>query len=270
MYSSKNNNINNLGLWKFGLRVVGGRLGGCIGLGLRVVGNSLVGHISNITVVVVSGVVHGLGPAIRESNGVGSGDGTIAIRGLSSVEGSLGVVISNTILVGVGLRSLLVLSRGVIGGSRLVGRSRGVVGGGLVHNRGCVVGRGMVDNRGGVVSRGMMDNRDSMVSRGMLQGKGGSVDGMTDSGMAISGSLGRSNLRQTLVVVSLVDGSMSSSEGLGHLNVTYLSISLGNRLVASLSSIPIGGSCVVGVDWNGNSRGEEGRGAQESLHGWSV
>merc|ERR1719320_731356 len=161
MYSSKNNNINNLGLWKFGLGVVGGRLGGCIGLGLRVVGNSLVGHISNITVVVVSGVVHGLGPAIRESNGVGSGDGTIAIRGLSSVEGSLGVVISNTILVGVGLRSLLVLSRGVIGGSRLVGRGRGVVGGGLVHNR------------GGVVSRGMVDNRGSMVSRSMLQGKGG-------------------------------------------------------------------------------------------------
>merc|ERR1719320_328391 len=264
MYSSKNNNINNLGLWKFGLRVVRGGLGRSIGLGLRVVGNSLVGHISNITVVVVSGVVHGLGPAIRKSNGVGSSDGTVAIRGLSSVEGSLGVVISNTILVGVGLRSLLVLSRGVIGGSRLVGRGRGVVGGGLVHNR------GMGDNRGGMVSRGMMDNRGSMVSRGVLQGQGGSVDGMTDSGMAISGSLGRSNLRQTLVVVSLVDGSMASTEGLGHLNVTYLSISLGNRLVASLSSIPIGGSCVVGVDWNGNSRGEEGRGAQESLHGWSV
>merc|ERR1719320_988434 len=167
MYSSKNNNINNLGLWKFGLGMVGGGLGGSIRLGLRVVGNSLVRHISNITVVVVSGVVHGLGPAIRKSNGVGSGDGTIAIRGLSSVEGSLGVVISNTILVGVGLRSLLVLSRGVIGGSRLVGRGRGVVGSGLVHNRGGVV------------------------SRGMLQGKGGSVDGMTDSGMAISGSLGR-------------------------------------------------------------------------------
>merc|ERR1719320_236992 len=254
MYSSKNNNINNLGLWKFGLGMVGGGLGGSIGLGLRVVGNSLIGHISNITIVVVSRVVHGLGPAIRKSNSVRSSDGTIAIRGLSSVEGSLGVVISNTILVGVGLRSLLVLSRGVIGGSRLVGRGRGVVGGGLVHNR------------GGVVSRGMMDNRGSMVSRGMLQGKGGSVDGMTDSGMAISGSLGRGNLRQTLVVVSLVDGSMASTEGLGHLNVTYLSISLGHRLVASLSSIPIGGSCVVGVDRNGNSRGEEGRGAQESLH----
>merc|ERR1719320_1877644 len=248
MYSSKNNNINNLGLWKFGLGMVGGGLGGSIRFGLRVVGNSLVRHISNITVVVVSGVVHGLGPTIRKSNGVGSGDGTIAIRGLSSVEGSLGVVISNTILVGVGLRSLLVLSGGVVGGSRLVGRGRGVVGGGLVHNR------------------GMVDNRGSMVSRGVLQGQGGSVDSMTDSGMAISGSLGRGNLRQTLVVVSLVDGSMASTEGLGHLNVTYLSISLGNRLVASLSSIPIGGSCVVGVDRNGNSRGEEGRGAQESLH----
>merc|ERR1719320_2235485 len=172
MYSSKNNNINNLGLWKFGLRVVRGGLGRSIGLGLRVVGNSLIGHISNITVVVVSGVVHGLGPAIRKSNGVRSSDGTIAIRGLSSVEGSLGVVISNTILVGVGLRSLLVLSGGVVGGSRLVGRGRGVVGGGLVHNR------GMVDNRGSVVSRGMMDNRGSMVSRGVLQGQGGSVDSM--------------------------------------------------------------------------------------------
>ena len=43
--------------------------------------------------------------------------------------------------------------------------------------------------------------------------------------------------------------------------VVYLS----DRLVASLSSIPIGGSCMVGVHRNGNGRGKEGRGAQESL-----
>ena len=45
----------------------------------------------------VSSVLHVLGAAIGKSNGVRSSDGTVSIRGFSSMEVSLGAVISNSI-----------------------------------------------------------------------------------------------------------------------------------------------------------------------------
>ena len=141
-----------------------GRGGGVVGLGLRVDSCSLVGHIGDISVISVAGVLHVLDSAVRKGNRVGSGDvaGTIGL--LLSVEVGLGVVISNSVGEGVGGDLIGVdLS--------LVGRGRGVVSGGGVnsvvdrgHNHGGV--HSVVDgghNHGGVdgvVSHGV----DSMVS----------------------------------------------------------------------------------------------------------
>merc|ERR1712083_767023 len=75
-----------------------------------------------------------LGTAIRKSNIIRSRNNTSSISSLSSVEVSLGVVISNSVLVGIGLIS--------------IGRLRGMVSRGCVDNRGVVDNRGMVDNWG--------------------------------------------------------------------------------------------------------------------------
>ena len=119
---------------------------GCRGirLGLRVDWDTLIGNISNIAVNMVSGVLDSLGTAIGKSNRVRSRDNTISIRSLSSIESSLGVVISNTIGVGVWLRGSLLLNiRGWL-------VSRGM--GSYLDNRG-MVGWSSMDN-GGMVSRG--------------------------------------------------------------------------------------------------------------------
>merc|ERR1719187_3005868 len=129
-----------------------------IRLGLRVSSDSLVGDLSDISVVVVRGVLDMLGTAIRKSNGVGSCDNTRSISSLSSVEVSLGVVISNSVLVGIGL----VLALGLDIRGRLVSR------GGLVRSRGGFVGgRGRgVRCRGRSIGRSSMDDR-SMDNRSM-------------------------------------------------------------------------------------------------------
>jgi len=177
---------------------------GCrsIRLGLRVDWDTLVGNISNISVVVVSGVLDVLGTAIRKSNSVRSRNNTISVRGFSGIESSLGVIISNSVLISVGLRGSLLLNIR----SRLVSRGRGMVGRGSVDNRGSMDNRGMVgrgsyfDNRG-MVGRGSMDNWGSVDNRGMISwGRGmvgrGSVDnrGSMDDGSMISwgrGMVGR-------------------------------------------------------------------------------
>jgi len=182
------------------LRCMVGRLRSVVGwtwrvisLLLRVVGCSFIGDLSNISLLMVSSVVHVLCPTIRQGHRVGSNHRAILVRGLSSLEGSLGVVIIYSIVVGVGFRGFFVVrfwfvvgrsmhlrsvvgglgrgigwSRGMVGGlSRNVGRGWGMVGG--LGSRG-VVGRfrsrGVVGRfgRGGVVGwsmdyRGMMNNR---------------------------------------------------------------------------------------------------------------
>ena len=124
------------------LGVVGGRSRG-IWLGFRVDRGALVGDLSDIAVDVVGGVLHVLDPAVGKSHRVGTGDNTVGIAGLSGVEVSLGVVVSNTVGVGVGLRGLLDDSDS--GG--MVGRG-GMNDGGGVDNRGSMDG---VHNRGSVV-----------------------------------------------------------------------------------------------------------------------
>ena len=108
-----------------------------IWLGLRVDRGALVGDLRHIAVDVVGSVLHMLDPAVRESHRVRARDNTVGIAGLGSVEVGLGVVVSDTIRIGVGFRGLLdnwVVCRGRVhnrgrmnyGGS-VVCRSRGMV-----------------------------------------------------------------------------------------------------------------------------------------------
>merc|ERR1719397_1164016 len=144
-----------------GLGMVGG-LGGDVGLGLGVDRGALVGDLSYITVHVIGSVLHGLDPAVGKGDLVRTRDNTVGIAGLSSVEVGLGVVVGNTVGVGVRLRGLL-----------------------NVHNRGSVVGRGSVDNRGnlqnrgrGMIGRGGMDNRGRGIGGGSVHNRGGVVGGV--------------------------------------------------------------------------------------------
>jgi len=141
------------------------RCGGSnIRLGLRIYWDTLIGDISNISIVVVSGVLDVLGAAIGKSNSVRSRNNTISIRSFSSIESSLGVIVSNSILVSVGLGSSLLLN--IRGG--LVSGGRSMVGwGSYLDNRGSMDNRGNLDN-GGMVSRGGMDNRGGVNYRGMI------------------------------------------------------------------------------------------------------
>ena len=70
--------------------------------GRWVLGLSRVGHLSNIPVDVISVVVDSLDSAIRKVHGVRSLDQTSAIIGLGLLEGSLRVVIVDSVGVGVG------------------------------------------------------------------------------------------------------------------------------------------------------------------------
>jgi len=164
---------------------------------------------------VVSSVCNILDTAIRKVDRVRASDGTVGIRGLSGIEVGLGVVISNTILVRIGLRGLLVdRGRGMVGrcsnlhhrsmvsrGSNLHHRSmvsrgsnnRGMVGRGS-SNRGMVGRCSNLDHRGVVnwslhhrsmVGRGS-NNRD-FVSRGMV-GRGSNNRSMVSRGRVVDRS----------------------------------------------------------------------------------
>jgi len=196
--------------------------GSMVRLGLRVDRDSLVRYISNVTVVVVGGVLNVLGPAIGKSNRVAASNSTVGIGCLGSVESGLGVVISNTILKSIRSGLLLSINGGGVAISRGGMVDNGSVGndGGGVHgvgnDRGVVRGRGMVDNRGVVRGRG------SMVS-------GGSVHGVGNRGMDGVGNRGVIRSRGSMVSwgwgISNMVGNGSGSMDSGHwLLITSISM----------------------------------------------
>lgn len=96
-------------------RLVVDRLGFMIGRCWRmvrfllwIVSSSLVGHLSLVSIVVVSSVLDMLDTAIRKLDRVGAAN-NIAIGCLPSPEVSLTVIISNSILIGVRLRGVFFL-----------------------------------------------------------------------------------------------------------------------------------------------------------------
>merc|ERR1740137_304924 len=64
--------------------------------------NTIIGNISNISIIIIGMVVNMLDTSIRKVDRVGALYNTSTIIGLSLVEGSTRVVISNSIGVGVG------------------------------------------------------------------------------------------------------------------------------------------------------------------------
>ena len=155
----------------------GGVIGGCsgmVGSSLGVDRDTLVRHIGDVTIVVIGGVLDVLGSTVGKGNRVTSGNGTVNIGGLGGVKLSLGVVISNTILKGVGGWLLFVVGgvRGRVTVGRGVSNDRGGVGnhGSTVHNRdgvgnhwSVVHNRGMVGSSRSVVDRACMVDWDRVV-----------------------------------------------------------------------------------------------------------
>ena len=167
-----------------------------------------------------------LGSAIGKSNGVSSTHNSGTITGLSGVESSLGVVISDGILEGVGVGFIRI--RGLMVGRCwfVVGRCRCVVWG---------RGRGVVRSSVGNYSRMV----DSMVDRGMDGMVDGSMDGMVDGSMD-----------------SMVDWSMDNSR-----SMVGLVDGMGNDRSMSMTDDSVGADVRGG---GGRGQGKEG-GTHESL-----
>ena len=183
--------------------VVGSR-GGMVGSGSGVVGSgsgvirfflridrcSLISNLCDISVIMISSVGHVLSSTVRKVYRVGSLN-SFTITSLMSVEGSFRVVISNSILIGIGLwrsfilrlligRSRVVGSR-LVCGSRVIGFRFGVIGSGMIWfgfrmirgrgvDRGGVIGfRGV--GRGRVVGFGMVDWGGVIWLRGIGRGR---------------------------------------------------------------------------------------------------
>merc|ERR1719312_2374223 len=178
---------------------------------LWVLRDSLIGHFSNITIDIISGVGDSLSPAVRKSHLVGASLDSKAIRGLSSSEGRAGVVISHSIVEVVGGDLWKVLSS--IASNR-VGDSPNERGGMGNMDRGSM-GH---SNRGRVsyVHRGGMGHS----KRGsMSHSEGGSMSHMDRGSMGqsnwLEGTSSRlSNLCQPLGVVHLGGGADGRAESL--------------------------------------------------------
>jgi len=215
---------------------------------LGVLGLASVRDLSDVAINVVGVVGDGLDTAVREVHLVGALNNTGAIVALSLAKGGLGVVVGNSVVVGVGGDLSKVIKRGSVCNS--------------VDNRGSMDDRGSVDNGSGMDKRGGVDsvvgNRGSVDKRGSMgnsvvgnrvgdsgggMDKRGSVgysvvgngvgnhwssmgnwvgnvgsDGNNSSvsdGNGPVGSNGRLDLREALGVVGLGNGRVGGAKGLG-------------------------------------------------------
>merc|ERR1711970_1565630 len=159
---------------------------------IRIDSGSFISNISNISIISISMVVHMLGTAIRKSNRVRSGDSSCTISSFFSIESSVGVVISNSVSVGVRGRLIRVswLSSMVSWGN-LDNR-------GSMNNRSSI-SRSSVDNRGSMDDRSMnsvgnrsMHSMDSM-SNGSVHGMNSVSSNRNNSSMSDSNRLVSTN-----------------------------------------------------------------------------
>jgi len=214
--------------------VVGRFGGGYIGLGLWVYWGSLIGDLCHISIDMVSSVLDSLDPTIRERHLVGTRNNTVSISGLGRIEVRLGVVISNTIGVGVGLGDLFLVRRfGVVNrfmdnrGVDNRGRDNGGVnnGGGMVGSRGgmvdrfrvvgrfwVVVGRGRVVGWLGMVGRSRMVGGLRMVGRGSMVGRSSVMDSMVNS---VVGDVGAVGYHSTVTVGNYMGGYQGGGNSTG-------------------------------------------------------
>jgi len=125
---------------------------------LRVLGSSRVADIGDKALKVVGLVVDSLDTAVREVDRVRSLDDSSSIVGLSLVEGSSRVVISNSVVI-------------VVRGD--LSKVRGSITSGMSNSHRVGDGGGSVDQRGVGDDRGSVDNRTSNgVGHGVSDGMG--------------------------------------------------------------------------------------------------
>jgi len=234
---------------------------------LRVLGLASVRDLSDVAINVVGVVSDGLDTAVRKVHLVGALNNTGAIVALSLAKGGLGVVVGNSVVVGVGGDLGKVIKRGSVCNS--------VDNRGSMDDRGSVDDRGVVDNGSGMDKRGGVDsvvgNRGSVDKRGSMgnsvvgnrvgdsgggMDKRGSVgysvvgngvgnhwssmgnwvgnvgsDGNNSSvsdGNGPVGSNGRLDLREALGVVGLGNGRVGGAKGLGLDKSPLLAMSSGD------------------------------------------
>ena len=171
---------------RVGNSVVGNGVGNSVdkrsGVGNSVVGNrdslrvgssARVGDLGDVTIDVVGVVGHSLDTAVRKVDRVGSLNNTGAIVALGLAEGSARVLVSHSIVVGVG-------------GD--LSKVRGSIADSMVGNRGSVDNGGMVDHRGGMghsMAKTMSDNAVGKTVSNNTMGKSMANNTMSE---AVSGN----------------------------------------------------------------------------------
>jgi len=213
---------------------------------LWVLGSSLIGDISNISIISIGGVLDMLDSAIRKSNRVSSLNIAGTIRGLLSIEVSLGVVISNSIGVGVWGDLIRVgLNWGVVSWGSVV--NWGMIGWGSMDSMGNNWGMDSVGNNWGSVVE-EWGSMNSMVNWGM--------DGVVNWGMDGVDSMGDNGISSVKSVGGISNNSGVGSESLALGGGSVFSLVwLADRLMADLSvSISIDWSVGTIVHWGNGSR----------------
>jgi len=181
---------------------------------------SFIGNISNISIIIIGMVVDMLDTAIRKVDRVGAFYNTGTIIGLSLVEGSTRVVISNSIGVGVG-RGLSIVRLGISTNS-------------MVSNN-----WSMVDNRSMGNSNWVSNSMSNWVGNSMANSMSKSMSNWVSNSMSKSMSNGVSNntssTMKTVGRVSYSSNRSSKSLRLSGASVFSL-VWLGDRLVGNLAS----------------------------------
>merc|ERR1712038_2023974 len=139
---------NSMGNWVSNNSRVSNSMGNWMSNSISICSNTIICDISNITIIIIGMIVDMLGTAIRKVDRVGTFYNTSTIIGLSLVEGSTRVVISNSIGVRVG-RGLSKVRLDISSNS-------------MVSNN-----WGMVDNRGMGNSNWVSDTMCNSMSKSM-------------------------------------------------------------------------------------------------------
>jgi len=232
--------------------------------------SSLVGDISNISIITIGRVLDVLDSAIRKGNGVRSSNIGSTIGLFLSVEVGLGVVISNSVGVGVGGDFIRVsLNWGMV--------NWGMVSWGSVNNWGSMdsVGNnwGSMDSMGNWVGNNW--GMDSMGNWGMdSMSKNWGMDSMVDWGMDGVNSMGDNSISSVKSVGGISNNSGVGSESLALGGGSVFSLVwLADRLMADLTmAISIDGYIGSIVHWGNGSRdwGGEDRGMDSGMVSNSV
>merc|ERR1719347_1278922 len=131
--------------------------------------NTIIGDISNITIIIIGMIVDMLGTAIRKVDRVGPFYNTGTIIGLSLVEGSTRVVISNSIGVRVG-RGLSKVRLGISTNSMVSNNW------GMVDNRSMGNSNRMSNSMSNSMSKSMSDRMSNSMSNWVSNNTSSSMD----------------------------------------------------------------------------------------------